>query len=122
MAASVERIKADPPAYARHIRAQVAKLWRLYPYPRNYQHSYGTIKAVSLLSDGWLIPLGFLGMFLYWKRSDRVPLFAVLVFGGTGVYGLISAVLRYRMPFMAVLIILSAPVLAAAYEKWIRKA
>jgi hypothetical protein len=110
--ASKSYIKAHPGYYLRHVGRQAVKLWRFYPYPRKYSHSYVWIKTLSLLSDGWIIPLGLWGLFLFWKRSPQVPLFAVVIGSATGVYALVSAIVRYRLPLMIPLMILAAGVLS----------
>lgn len=114
---AVEWIKAHPGAYLLHCGRQAVKLWRLYPYPRNYQHSFGLIKTLSLLSDGWIIPLGFLGLFLH-RRKPEVVLFAVLIAAGTLTYAAFSAIVRYRLPLMIPLIIVCAPALVGAVDRW----
>lgn len=107
-----ERVKDHPRRYLAHAGKQALKLWRFYPYERRYQHSYALIKTLSLLSDGWLIPVGLIGLFLFWRRSPLVPFFAVLLFSATATYALISAIVRYRLPLMVPLIVLSSGALA----------
>lgn len=115
ISASQSYIKAHPMGYLRHAGRQVVKLWRLYPYPRKYNHSYVWIKTLSLLSDGWIIPLGFWGLFVFRKKSPQVPLFAVVLGSATAVYALVSAIVRYRLPLMVPLMILAAGVL----QEWL---
>ena len=115
-AQAVEWIKAHPGRYLAHCWHQAVKLWRLYPYPRAYQHSFGLIKALSLASDGWLIPLGFFGLILH-RRKPEVALFGVLLGAGTLTYAAFSAIVRYRLPMMIPLIILCAPALVAGYDR-----
>ncbi|MBI5240392.1 MAG: glycosyltransferase family 39 protein [Elusimicrobia bacterium] len=122
MKAAREHIRARPGEYLAHAGRQAVKLWRFYPYPRQYPHSYRLIKAASLLSDGWLIPLGLLGLVLFWRRSGDVRLYAAMLLLGTGVYALVSAIVRYRLPMMLPLIALSAAVLAEAWERRQRRA
>ena len=122
MRAAKEHIKDHPGQYLAHVARQAAKLWRFYPYPRQYPHSYRLIKAASLLSDGWLIPLGLLGLFLFWRRSADARLYAAVLLLGTGVYALVSAIVRYRLPMMLPLIALSAAVLAEAWERRLGRA
>lgn len=112
MAAAKDWIKAHPGAYAERIVRQVVKLWRPYPYNRDYQHSYGLIVLVSLLSDGWLIPLGFWAL---WRRRRDGPLtryHALFVLSATAVYALLSAIVRYRLPLMVPLLTCAAAELA----------
>ena len=117
MKAAKEHIRAHPGQYLAHVVRQAAKLWRFYPYPRQYPHSYRLIKTASLLSDGWLIPLGLLGLVLFWRRSGDARFYAIVLLLGTGVYALVSAIVRYRLPMMLPLIALSAATLAKAWER-----
>lgn len=113
MAAGLDWIRRHPGRYAERTARQVIKLWRPVPYRRNYQHSYVIIAALSLLSDGWLIPLGF---WMLWRRRKDGPeplYFAVFVLSGTAVYALLSAIVRYRLPLMMPLIVCAAAGLAA---------
>jgi 4-amino-4-deoxy-L-arabinose transferase-like glycosyltransferase len=122
MQAAKERVRARPGEYLAHVGRQVLKLWRFYPYPRQYQHSYGLIKTASLLSDGWLIPLGLLGLALFWRRGPDSRFYAVLLLLGTGCYALVSAIVRYRLPMMLPLIAAASAVLAQAWERRLLKA
>ncbi len=112
MAAGKAWILAHPGAYAVRTIRQVVKLWRPVPYNRRYQHSYALIAAVSLLSDGWLIPLGFWAL---WRRRGEgaLPRYAALfVLSATVVYALVSAIVRYRLPIMVHLLLCAAAQLA----------
>lgn len=113
MAAAREWIKAHPGEYARRTVRQALKLWRPYPYRRQYQHSYALIVLLSLLSDGWLIPLG---VWALWRRRDAGPetrYFALLLLSATGVYSLLAAIVRYRLPLMVPLLVCAGAGLAA---------
>ena len=106
-------IAEHPGVYAARTARQVVKLWRPYPYKRDYKHSYALIVLASLLSDGWLIPLGFWGLWRMRRSGPEVRYFALLVFSATGVYALLSAIVRYRLPLMVPLIACAGAVLAA---------
>jgi hypothetical protein len=112
LAAAKSYARAHPAAYLLHMPKQAAKLWRFYPYERKYQHSYALIKALSLLSDGWLIPLGLWGLWLLRRRGPEPALAALLIAGGTLAYALVAAIMRYRLPFMPALLVGAATVLA----------
>ncbi len=105
MRAAFAWIGAHPALYASRAAAGLIKFWRPWPYPRVYQHSYALLVALSLLSDGWIIPLGFFGLWRLRARWREAPAFPALVFGLTLVYGLIHAVIRYRMPLMGGMIV-----------------
>ncbi len=76
------------------------KLWRLYPYPRAYAYRYQLIKWVALLSDGWIIPLGFLGMLLAGRRFPEADIFLGVLFSVSFTYMLFWSIVRYRLPMM----------------------
>jgi 4-amino-4-deoxy-L-arabinose transferase-like glycosyltransferase len=86
----------------------VMKFWKLWPYRMTtYGHSYAILVAVSLLSDGWIIPLGFLGLWLFRARWRELPVLPASVFALTAVYGAVHAVIRYRLPLMGGMILLA---------------
>lgn len=115
--AAAARIRERPGEYLAHVGHQVVKLWRLYPYPRHYQHSYVWIKLLSLFSDGWLIPLGFWGLWAHRKRSPELALLLAVPLSATLVYALVSAILRYRLPLMIPLIIASSAVIGTSLDR-----
>jgi hypothetical protein len=98
-------IKDKPGVFVGHGVKQALKLWRFYPYERAYQHSYKLIKALSLLSDGWLIPLGLWGLWLCRGRGPEPELGAALLLTGTFAYALVAAIMRYRLPLMLPLLV-----------------
>jgi 4-amino-4-deoxy-L-arabinose transferase-like glycosyltransferase len=110
--AAKDLIRADPGRYAAHGVKQALKLWRFYPYERQYQHSYALIKALSLLSDGWLIPLGVWGLCLCRRRGPEPALGLALIAAGTFAYALVAAIMRYRLPLMAPLLVGAGVVLS----------
>ncbi len=106
-------ILARPGEYALRTVRQVIKLWRPYPYKRDYQHPYWLIVLLSLLSDGWLIPAGVWGLWLARRAAPDARYFALLIVSATGVYGLLSAIVRYRLPLMVPLIVGAGVAVAA---------
>ncbi len=108
---SLARIKARPFAYLSSCAYRVVKLWRLYPYQRAYPYHYRIIFWISLLSDGWIIPLALLGLWGARRRwRELFPLYSAVVLW-TLAYALIYAVMRYRMPVMPVMILFAAAAL-----------
>jgi hypothetical protein len=101
-------IKEQPVRYAGVVLRSLVKLWRLYPYARAYAFHYRLIKWIGLLSDGWIIPLGFLGMFLAGRRFPEADLFLVTVFSVTFTYMLFWSIIRYRLPMMPFMILFCA--------------
>jgi hypothetical protein len=108
---SLARIKARPRAYLASCAQRVIKLWRLYPYRRAYTYPYRAIFWTSLLSDGWIIPLGLLGLWCARRRwLELFPLFGAILLW-TLAYALVYAVMRYRMPVMPLMILFAAAAL-----------
>jgi 4-amino-4-deoxy-L-arabinose transferase-like glycosyltransferase len=105
---AVRWVLAHPFRYLGVMAGSFIKLWRLYPYERNYGTSYRKIKAVSLLSDGWLIPLFFIGVLLAGRRFPEADIFLIAVFATTFAYMVFWAVVRYRLPLMPYVFIYSA--------------
>lgn len=98
--ASLRWIAGHPLLYASRAAAGVAKFWRLWPYPRRYDHAYWKLVLASLLFDGWLVPLGLWGL---WRRRELwalVPAAPICVATTTLLYGFVHAVIRYRLPLM----------------------
>ena len=70
--AARELIRRDPGRYARLVAWRFFwDTWRLLPRKRAGAHSYSLIKWASLLSDGWIIPLGFIGMLMVRLRPTE---------------------------------------------------
>jgi hypothetical protein len=117
MAASLRWIAAHPALYASRALAGFVKFWKPWPYNRNYQHSYALLVLASLLSDGWIIPLGFAGLWIFRARWREAPAFPASVFALTAVYGAVHAVIRYRLPLMGGMILLACAVLSRLYSR-----
>ena len=105
---SLRFIREQPLRYVGVALRSLAKLWRLYPYARAYAFHYELIKWVGLLSDGWIIPLGFLGMFLAGRRFPETDLFLCVIFSVSFTYMLFWSIIRYRLPMMPFMILFSA--------------
>jgi hypothetical protein len=115
MKASLAWIANHPGTYFSRAISGLLKYWKPWPYRRNYQHSYWLLVVTSLLFDGWIIPLGFFGMWRYRSLWRRVPAFPASVFAMTIVYGMVHAVIRYRLPLMGGMILLACATMARAY-------
>lgn len=100
-------IAGHPGTFASRTLAGFAKFWRLWPYRRGYHHSYGLLVLASLLSDAWIIPLGFVGLWRCRSRWREAPAFPAAAFAMTLVYGAVHAVIRYRLPLMGGMILLA---------------
>lgn len=106
-------IAAHPGVFVSRAVAGVLKFWKLWPYKRNYHHSYAKLVIASLLSDAWIVPLGLLGLWLFrsrWRELSALYAGAIML---TLVYGGIHAVIRYRMPLMGGMIMLACATAAS---------
>ncbi len=99
--AGLRWIEAHPGLYAERALAGLVKFWRLWPYQRRYDHAYWKLVLASVLFDGWLVPLGLFGLFVLERRTwPKVPAAPLCVAATTLLYGLVHAVIRYRLPLM----------------------
>lgn len=105
---SAKWIARHPVRFTGIVAASGIKLWRLYPYKRDYGRSYAVILAVSLLSDGWMIPLGLLGLILAWRRFPETDLINLVLFSTTLTYMIFWSVVRYRLPMMPLVLLYAA--------------
>ena len=105
--ASARWIAAHPAEYVSRALAGIAKFWRLWPYERRYGHAYWKIFLASLAFDAWIVPLG-LWELLRRRRGRRLaPAGPIAVAATTLLYGLIHAVIRYRLPLMPYVAVLA---------------
>lgn len=111
-------IREQPLRYLGVTGRSLLKLWRLYPYARAYAFHYELIKWVGLLSDGWIIPLGFLGMLLAGRRFPETDVFLSVVFSVSFTYMLFWSIIRYRLPMMPFVILFCAHALNAAVARF----
>lgn len=106
--AAFKWMREHPGLFALRICKSFVKLWRIYPYPRDYGMNYGFIKRVSILSDGWMIPLGLVGLVLAWRRYPETAIPNALVAGVVLTYSVFWAVVRYRLPLMPFVLLYAA--------------
>ncbi|MFH1724573.1 MAG: glycosyltransferase family 39 protein [Elusimicrobiota bacterium] len=110
----LKQVRERPGVYAKRVLKHFIKLWRLYPYPREYGHSYRYLKWVSLLSEGFLIPMGLAGLWLCRANKEMFTLVAIHIFSLTLIHSLSFAVIRHRLPLMAWMILFTGCLLGAA--------
>lgn len=84
------------------------KLWRLYPYARDYGMDYGRIRLAFFASDAWIIPLGLIGLLLAGRRIPDTDLYNLILGSATLTYMIFWAVVRYRVPLMPFVFIYAA--------------
>ncbi len=105
--AAVGLAAKDPLKAVRDGLRRAAGLWRPVPYERPHaSHSYSLIRALALLSDGWLLPLTALGL---WRaRSNPQARLIALTLGMiTLTYSISHAPIRYRVSFMPLALMLA---------------
>ena len=104
----LEWVRHRPWAYAKLVARRFAwGMWRPVPFRRAYGISYDAIRWTSLLTDAWIIPLGFAGM----ACAGLSPplLFVYLFFFSLDFsYSLMQIGVRYRFSFMPWLILFAA--------------
>ncbi len=112
---SLRRIRENPSAYAHLLAWRLFwDWWRVVPRPHNYAHSYAALKLVSLLSDGWIVPLGLVGLLCLGWRSRELFWVRLYVAAVSAPFILIVTMLRYRLSIMPVMIIVTCAVLVKA--------
>lgn len=113
--AGIRYVNENPLTYARLLAWRAFRdFWRIAPRPKNYGLSYQTLKWVSLLSDGWIVPLGLLGLVLLRRRSRELLWVWLFVCSAMAPFVLIITMIRYRLSIMPLLIISACAVLHQA--------
>ncbi|OGR82363.1 MAG: hypothetical protein A3J74_02805 [Elusimicrobia bacterium RIFCSPHIGHO2_02_FULL_57_9] len=112
-----ELIKQKPSAYVKLVAWRFLDLYRLVPNPRSYDIPYSTVYWVSALTNGWIIPLGLLGIVLARARPPELLLIYSFLFSLSFTFALVFTLLRYRLPLMPWLIILAASTLQRAWRR-----
>ncbi|MBI3549002.1 MAG: glycosyltransferase family 39 protein [Elusimicrobia bacterium] len=98
--AGIDWVRAHPVEYARLVAWRFLDSWRLAPRPRAYAHSYGLVKWISYLTDGWIIPIGLLGMAWTFLRSRQTRWAVLFVLSVNTAYALVFTMIRYRFSLM----------------------
>lgn len=117
----LRKIKEDPIRFMKLCGQRFFKLWRLYPYPRDYAHNYQLLKLISLATDGWIIPLGLLGMILMRLKSPELIYLYLFMLSTSAVYAVFWAMLRYRLPMMPIVILFCAYTLDWLWGKGLQR-
>ncbi|MBI4422436.1 MAG: glycosyltransferase family 39 protein [Elusimicrobia bacterium] len=116
--AGFEKIRSDPARFGRLFAWRLAAFWSVWPKPRAlYDHPYSLLKWISIASDGWIIPLGFLGMLLFRLRDPGAACFHSLTLSILLTYSFVCIGNRYRFPAMPGLVLFAAYALHAAWER-----
>lgn len=114
--ATREWIAAHPGGFVQRVVQSFLKLWRLYPYARDYGMNYRLIFWTAILSDGWMIPLGVLGLVLALRRESAAWLPAAALAAASAVYSVFWSIIRYRLPLMPLLLLFTAYALEVGWE------
>lgn len=117
--AGMAKARREPLAFlGRFCRRFFIDMWRFYPRPRAYDQPYAALKAVGLLTDGWIIPLAFLGLLYFWRlRPPEAGLVPLFVASCNAAYALILSILRYRVALMPWMILFAALSLTEIYKR-----
>jgi len=107
--AGVDKIKQDPGRYVKLVAKRFfVDAMRVTPRPRSYEHSFKLLWWIGLLTDGWIIPLGLLGL-LFWRYKPPEAIFVPAFIASVNlVYAMLFFILRYRIPVMPWFILLAA--------------
>ncbi|MBI4371714.1 MAG: glycosyltransferase family 39 protein [Elusimicrobia bacterium] len=80
-------------------------MWRPFPRRRPYEHSHALLRLTGLLTDAWIIPVGFVGLALALAAVPEVIWPLLFVLSLDFVYSLVLTMLRYRLSLMPWLIL-----------------
>jgi 4-amino-4-deoxy-L-arabinose transferase-like glycosyltransferase len=92
-------------------------IWRIVPRARTYGHSQTLLRWVSLLSDGWILPLALAGLLLARLKPPEMLWPYLHLFSVNGAYALFFTMIRYRLTAMPWAILLAAYALTRAWER-----
>lgn len=116
--AGLERIRERPLDYLRLAAWRLFwDQWRFWPRPRAYSHSYGLLKLTGALTDGWIIPLFFIGAFWAGLRPPGTAWVYLFIASISVSYALVLTMLRYRVPLMPWIILLASSALDRAWAR-----
>lgn len=97
-----------PGSYLRKMLWRFADLWRVLPRERGYDHDTKLVRLVALLSDGWILPLGLLGLALTRLRPLEIRVLPLFILALHLPVAMVFSSLRYRVPAMPAVIVLCA--------------
>lgn len=121
MKAGLKRIREKPSRWLKIVLKRFfVEAWRVTPRPRNYEQSFRLLWWVSVLSDGWIVPLSLIGLLLWRLKPPEAAFIPAMVFVVNGIYSVIFFILRYRIPMMPWLILFASLTIHCAYGELLR--
>ncbi|PIP82304.1 MAG: hypothetical protein COR54_15930 [Elusimicrobia bacterium CG22_combo_CG10-13_8_21_14_all_63_91] len=116
--AGFREVRENPLAFVRRVAWRFfVDIWRVLPRPRPNEFSPRLIRWVSLLSDGWILPMGLLGLLSVRRDPPQIVWAYALVASVHAVYALILTSIRYRMTAMPWVILLASVALSRGWER-----
>lgn len=111
-------VRARPAHFARLFAWRLLwDQWRPTPRERAYSHSYRLLWWASLLTDGWIIPLGFSALLFFRLRPDALAVIPLYLVSLGVVTAPLLTIMRYRLPSMPWLILGAAALLVALRDR-----
>jgi len=109
---ALKLITEDP---LRTIKIHIVKFgrfWRLYPHDtkllgESTKKSFNFLIIISLLSDGWIIPLGLIGLLLFFRKKNLLILLWIMS-QCIGITLIFYPMVRYRLPVMPFVMLYTA--------------
>jgi 4-amino-4-deoxy-L-arabinose transferase-like glycosyltransferase len=95
--------------YAKQSLVRLKDFWRFYPRQDiTFRESRPFITVISLLTEPFLILMGFWVLARTWRKASTYYPFYATILLTTAVYALVTGQMRYRLPLMPVLILFTA--------------
>ncbi|MFA5141031.1 MAG: glycosyltransferase family 39 protein [Elusimicrobiota bacterium] len=114
----VKRVARFPLSYLKLVAWRFfVDIWRIIPRDRPAEHPRRLLVWVSLLSDGWILPLALVGLLLARLTPPEMLWPYLLLFSVNGVYALFLTLIRYRLTAMPWAILLAAYAIARGWER-----
>jgi len=106
-------IRDNRSAYITLLRKRFFHYWRLFPRIATKRN-----KLIAKLTSGWILPFGWLGIILAWKKYWRkTGLLVLLLASFTCVHIVFWAMIRYRVPIDPFVIIFCSYTLIWIYDR-----
>ncbi|MEW6102886.1 MAG: glycosyltransferase family 39 protein [bacterium] len=118
---ALELILSDPIRTLKVHIIKFGRFWRLYPHKTKLlseltQKSTDWAKIVSLLSDGWIIPLGLIGFLLALPLWQKHLFLSLWIWGMCFGHILFYPMIRYRLPVMPMVMLFTGYAIFKGYD------